>query len=100
MTKRKNKRELTRDCDAAEKAYFEAVLALPEWQAYRKARDDDLPGVANLKTKLDEAINHLPQWWDYQDAWLELEAYMESVRRQFQQRQEKKKRSEHHAEMA
>jgi hypothetical protein len=90
--KRKNKRELTRDCDLAEKAYFEAVQALPEWQAYQEARDDGLPGIADLKERLNQVINDLPQWRDYQEAWLELEVYMELIKEQHQQRQQRKQK--------
>ena len=92
MMKRKNKRDLTRDCDIAEKAYFEAVQALPEWQAYQEARDDGLPDLVPLKRRLDHVIDHLPQWRDYQDAWLELEVYMEFIKEQHQQRQQKKQK--------
>ena len=70
---RKSTEQLENVCDRAEKAYWKACHALPEWTAWQiadKLRQEDRHA---LRKAFYLKATDLPEWQAYKDAWRPLQ---------------------------
>ena len=70
---RKSTEQLENVCDRAEKAYWKACHALPEWTAWQRAEKLRQKDRHALRKAFYLKAHDLPEWKAYQEAWRPLQ---------------------------